>query len=77
VAPPALSSATWDAAGLRYLDGGGDGCTYPDEKPSFARRRFHHFTFYGFMLCFAATAVARSTTMSSESARRTRSGACR
>jgi citrate/tricarballylate utilization protein len=57
VAPPALSSATWDAAGLRYLDGGGDGCTYPDEKPSFARRRFHHFTFYGFMLCFAATAV--------------------
>jgi citrate/tricarballylate utilization protein len=55
VAPPALSSATWDAAGLRYLDGGGDGCTYPDEKPSFARRRFHHFTFYGFMLCFAAT----------------------
>ncbi len=58
VAPPALSSATWDAAGLRYLDGGGDGCTYPDERPSFARRRFHHFTFYGFMLCFAATAVA-------------------
>ena len=57
VAPPALSSATWDAAGLRYLDGGGDGCTYPDEKPSFARRRFHHFTFYGFLLCFAATAV--------------------
>ena len=57
VAPPALSSATWDAAGLRYLDGGGDGCTYPDEKPSFARRRFHHFTFYGFMLCFAATTV--------------------
>jgi len=55
VAPPAFSSATWDAAGLRYLDGGGDGCTYPDEKPSFARRRFHHFTFYGFMLCFAAT----------------------
>ena len=57
VAPPALSGATWNAAGLRYLDGGGDGCTYPDEKPSFARRRFHHFTFYGFMLCFAATAV--------------------
>jgi citrate/tricarballylate utilization protein len=56
--PSALGNATWDAAGLRYLDGGGDGCTYPDEKPSFARRRFHHFAFYGFMLCFAATAVA-------------------
>ena len=53
--PPALSSATWDSAGLRYLDGGGEGCTYPGEKPSFARRRFHHFTFYGFLLCFAAT----------------------
>jgi citrate/tricarballylate utilization protein len=58
VSPPALSSAAWDSAGLRYLDGGGDGCTYPDERPSFARRRFHHFTFYGFMLCFAATTVA-------------------
>jgi citrate/tricarballylate utilization protein len=58
VAPPAVSNAAWDAAGLRYLDGGGEGCTYPDEKPSFARRRFHHFTFYGFMLCFAATTVA-------------------
>jgi citrate/tricarballylate utilization protein len=23
-----------------------------------ARRRFHHLTFYGFMLCFAATCVA-------------------
>lgn len=47
-----------DAAVLEYLDGGGEGCTYPDEKPSFARRTFHHFTFYGFMLCFAATSVA-------------------
>ena len=41
--------------GLRYLDGGGDGCTYPDAQPSFARRTFHHLTFYGFLLCFAAT----------------------
>ena len=54
----ALGSATWEAAGLKYLDGGGDGCTYPDPKPSFARRNFHHLTFYGFMLCFAATVVA-------------------
>ena len=58
VAPQSLTSATWDAAGLRYLDGGGDGCTYPDERASFARRNFHHFTFYGFLLCFAATSVA-------------------
>jgi citrate/tricarballylate utilization protein len=58
VSPQPFASATWDAAGLRNLDGGGEGCTYPDEKPSFARRNFHHFTFYGFMACFAATCVA-------------------
>ena len=52
-----LGSATADAAGLRYLDGGGEGCTYPQAKPSFARRNFHHLTFYGFLLCLAATAV--------------------
>jgi len=56
--PKSSGSATWDALRLKNLDGGGDGCTYPDEKPSFARRRFHHLTFYGFMSCFAATSVA-------------------
>ena len=58
VQPQSFSNATWDAAGLRYLDGGGEGCAYPDARPSFARRNFHHFTFYGFLLCFAATSVA-------------------
>ncbi|MGE5639062.1 MAG: tricarballylate utilization protein TcuB, partial [Clostridia bacterium] len=38
--------------------GGGEGCTYPDEKPSTIRKKFHHLTFYGFLLCFAATSVA-------------------
>jgi len=52
------TGALGDALTLKYLDGGGDGCTYPDDKPSFARRRFHHLTFYGFMLCFAATSTA-------------------
>ncbi len=56
--PVTLGAATSDAAGLKYLDGGGEGCTYPDETPSFARRNFHHLTFYGFMLCFGATSVA-------------------
>ncbi|MGH8618498.1 MAG: tricarballylate utilization 4Fe-4S protein TcuB [Burkholderiales bacterium] len=60
--PVTLAQATWDALRLRYLDGGpeGDttGCTYPTETPSSLRRVFHHFTFYGFMLCFAATCVA-------------------
>jgi citrate/tricarballylate utilization protein len=46
-----------DALTLKYLGGGGEGCTWPDERPSFARRRFHHLTFYGFLLCFAATCV--------------------
>jgi citrate/tricarballylate utilization protein len=53
--PVTLGKATWDVLRLKYLDGGGDGCTYPGEYPSHARRWFHHFTFYGFMLCFAAT----------------------
>lgn len=43
---------------LRYLGGGGDGCAYPAEVPSQARRWFHHLTFYGFLLCLAATTVA-------------------
>jgi monovalent cation/proton antiporter MnhG/PhaG subunit len=58
LAPATTGSALADALTLKYLDGGGDGCMYPDEKPSFARRRFHHLTFYGFLLCFAATSVA-------------------
>ncbi|HVE51023.1 MAG TPA: tricarballylate utilization 4Fe-4S protein TcuB [Casimicrobiaceae bacterium] len=53
-----VAHATWDASALTYLDGGGDGCTFPRGRPSFARRNFHHLTFYGFTLCFAATVVA-------------------
>jgi citrate/tricarballylate utilization protein len=56
--PGPFGEAVLDSLGLKYLDGGGDGCTYPDERPSKLRRVFHHFTFYGFMLCFAATCVA-------------------
>jgi citrate/tricarballylate utilization protein len=52
-----IGEATSDALTLKYLDGGGEGCTYPDEQPSFARRHFHHLTFYGFLFCFAATCV--------------------
>jgi citrate/tricarballylate utilization protein len=53
-----LWQAMRDAAGLRYLDGGGVGCVNEDERPSDRRKIYHHFTFYGFMLCFAATCVA-------------------
>jgi citrate/tricarballylate utilization protein len=43
---------------LEYLDGGGWGCAYPGEESSPVRRRLHHFTFYGFLLCLASTTVA-------------------
>ncbi len=56
--PRPFVEGIFDALSLKYLGGGGEGCTYPDERPSTLRRRFHHFTFYGFMLCFAATCVA-------------------
>jgi citrate/tricarballylate utilization protein len=53
-----LTQATSDSAQLRYLGGGGGGCTSESERPSAQRRIFHHFTFYGFLFCFAATSVA-------------------
>ena len=55
---PAATEATQDVLRLKYLDGGhGDGCHNEDDAHTLARRRFHHLTFYGFLLCFAATAV--------------------
>jgi citrate/tricarballylate utilization protein len=48
----------YDALTLRYLDGGGDGCNEESDRPTHWRRRFHHLTFYGLALCFAATCVA-------------------
>jgi citrate/tricarballylate utilization protein len=54
----AVAEAAHDALRLRYLGGGhGKGCNNEDDSFSLARRRFHHLTFYGFMLCFAATCV--------------------
>ncbi len=44
--PSALRAAFHDAFTLKYLDTQG------------GRRWFHHLTFYGFMLCLAATSVA-------------------
>jgi citrate/tricarballylate utilization protein len=55
----AVAEAAHDALALKYLDGGhGKGCNNVDDAFTLWRRRFHHFTFYGFMLCFAATGVA-------------------
>jgi citrate/tricarballylate utilization protein len=59
VSGPAAAEATSDVLRLKYLGGGhGEGCNNADDEYTLARRRAHHLTFYGFMLCFAATSVA-------------------
>ncbi len=58
-APGAATEAARAALTLKYLDGGhGEGCHDEDDRATHARRRWHHFTFYGFMLCLASTSVA-------------------
>jgi citrate/tricarballylate utilization protein len=58
VGTPAAVEATHDVLRLKYLDGGhGQGCNNEDDAFTLSRRRAHHLTFYGFLLCFAATAV--------------------
>lgn len=55
----AVAEAASNVLRLKYLDGGhGEGCNETDDAFTLWRRRFHHLTFYGFMLCFAATCVA-------------------
>lgn len=55
----AASEAAGNVLKLKYLDGGhGEGCNNEDDAWTLWRRRFHHATFYGFMLCFASTSVA-------------------
>jgi len=54
----ALFQAIKDAGQLRYLDGGKAGCMNDDDAPTDRRKHYHHATFYGFLLCFAATSVA-------------------
>ena len=56
---PAALETTSDVLRLKYLGGGhGDGCNNEDDAYTLSRRRAHHLTFYGFMLCFAATSLA-------------------
>lgn len=53
------AKAAHDVMTLKYLDGGhGEGCHNEDDAYTLSRRRAHHLTFYGFMLCFAATSLA-------------------
>lgn len=56
---PAVAESAGDIARMTYLGGGhGDGCNEDDDAFTHWRRRFHHLTFYGFLLCFASTSVA-------------------
>ncbi|MGJ7497786.1 tricarballylate utilization 4Fe-4S protein TcuB [Variovorax sp. RT4R15] len=59
LSPSATAEAADAVLRLKYLGGGhGEGCNEADDAFTLARRRFHHLTFYGFLLCFAATSVA-------------------
>jgi citrate/tricarballylate utilization protein len=56
--PSQVAEALHDALTLRYLHGSGHDCTIRESVSSPWRRRFHHLTFYGFLLCMASTCVA-------------------
>jgi len=59
IPPKATVDALRDTLTLKNLGGGHQaGCNESDDAFSLARRHLHHATFYGFMLCFAATSVA-------------------
>ncbi len=56
---PAVAEAAQNVLLLKYLGGGhGEGCNNADDAWTLWRRRAHHLTFYGFLLCFAATSLA-------------------
>jgi len=57
VATRAIGEAIWDILTLKNLGGGGHGCNDRDESFSMTRRYLHHFMFYGFLLCLAATST--------------------
>jgi citrate/tricarballylate utilization protein len=53
-----LLDAIGAALGLRHLQGGGPGCSYPEARPSSARRVFHSFVFWGVLSAFVSTSLA-------------------
>ena len=53
-----LIPALRDGFTLRHLHGSGEDCTSDLDVRRPWRRWFHHFTLYGFLLCFASTTVA-------------------
>jgi citrate/tricarballylate utilization protein len=53
-----VGGALGDVLTLRHLHAAGQDCATGLEQRTPWRRRWHHATFYGFALCFAATCVA-------------------
>ncbi|MCM3023189.1 tricarballylate utilization 4Fe-4S protein TcuB [Heyndrickxia ginsengihumi] len=53
-----VATATSYALSLRYLDGEGAGCKYPNDALSGKRRWLHHFVSYGFLLDLVSTVLA-------------------
>jgi citrate/tricarballylate utilization protein len=54
----ALLAAIPAALGVRYLQGGGPGCPYPDERASAIRRIYHNLTAWGLAADFVSTTLA-------------------
>jgi citrate/tricarballylate utilization protein len=54
----ALVGALRDALGLSNLQGGGPGCSYPEEQPRAVRRVYHSFVSWGFLSAFVSTTIA-------------------
>ena len=55
----AMLDAAHQAATLKHLGGGhGEGCNEESDRYTLVRRRFHHATVVGFLLCLASTSVA-------------------
>ena len=55
--PQGFRRTVSDVLTLRHLQPSDEDCTTAPEVRTPWRRRFHHATFYGFALCFAATCV--------------------
>jgi citrate/tricarballylate utilization protein len=47
-----------DSFTVKYLGGGGPGCSYPGEAPSQLRRIFHSLVFWGFLSDLVSTTLA-------------------
>lgn len=54
----AMLGAVLDALSLSYLKGGGPGCYYPSDRPTFARRMYHSLTAWGFLSALVSTSLA-------------------